>query len=27
MYQCPENDCGAWYEVYHGKKEEDKSIN
>jgi hypothetical protein len=27
MYQCPENDCCAWYEVYHGKKEGDKSIN
>ena len=22
MYQCPE--CEAWYEVYHGKKEEKK---
>jgi hypothetical protein len=21
MYQCPE--CEAWYEVYHGKKEEE----
>jgi hypothetical protein len=27
MYQCRSKDCGAWYEVYHGKKEEDKSIN
>ena len=24
MYQCPK--CDAWYEVYHGKKEEDMGI-
>jgi len=27
MYQCPDKDCSAWYEVYHGKKDEDKIIN
>jgi hypothetical protein len=27
MYQCPENDCGAWYEVYHGKKDERGILN
>lgn len=24
MYECPQ--CNAWYEVYHGKKEEDMGI-
>ena len=24
MYECPK--CNAWYEVYHGKKEEDMGI-
>src|SRR5210317_790433 len=24
MYQCPNEDCNAWYEVYHGKPEKEK---
>ena len=24
MYECPQ--CNAWYEVYHGKREEDLGI-
>jgi hypothetical protein len=24
MYQCSNKECGAWYEVSHGKKEEGK---
>jgi len=23
MYQCPNEDCNAWYEVYHGKPEKE----
>ena len=23
MYQCPNEDCNAWYEMYHGKPEKD----
>jgi len=26
MYQCSNEECKAWYEVYHGKKEEDMGI-
>jgi hypothetical protein len=24
MYQCPNEDCEAWYEVYHGRPEKEK---
>ena len=24
MYQCPNEDCNAWYEMYHGKPEKEK---
>jgi len=27
MYHCSNEECSAWYEVSHGKKDEDKSIN
>ena len=26
MYQCSQKECNAWYEVYHGKVEEDMGI-
>jgi hypothetical protein len=26
MYQCSDEKCRAWYEVYHGLKEEDMGI-
>jgi hypothetical protein len=24
MYQCPENDCGAWYEIFLDRKDKEK---